>query len=248
MFEASLSDVKLLRDSIDTISQIIDEAVLKVKMDGLELLAADRAMVSVVDFKLSSKAFTNYNFSSESNIGLNLLNFLSVLKRAGNEDKVMLKLDENKLVLVFEGESRREFKIPLIDIKREEVPAIGQFDFPATVEVGAGILTSGIDDANIFADSVIIEISPESFVMSAEADNNRSELKLAKGSPGLISVSSTGAVKSRYPLDYMKKMIKASKLVNVAKIQMGNDYPMKMDFIGDNVKIGFVLAPRVQED
>ncbi|MBL7159978.1 MAG: proliferating cell nuclear antigen (pcna) [Candidatus Aenigmarchaeota archaeon] len=248
MFEAIISDVKMLRDSIDTISQIIDEAVLKVKADGLELLAADRAMVSVVEFKLSSKAFDSYNYTEDANIGLNLLNFLSVLKRAGNNDKVTLKLDENKLGLVFKGESRRAFKIPLIDIKREEIPAIGQFDFPAKVEVNAGILISGIDDANIFADSVIIEVSPESFIMSAEADNNRSELKLEKGNVGLLNLSAMSHVKSRYPLDYMKKMIKASKLVNIARIQMGNDYPMKMDFIGDNVQMGFVLAPRVQED
>jgi len=55
-------------------------------------------------------------------------------------------------------------------------------------------------------------------------------------------------VKSRFPLDYLKKSIKASKMFGNAKIYLGNDYPMKMEFSDNNVSLSFVIAPRVAEE
>jgi len=94
MFEATINSGKILRDSIDIISQIIDEVTIKLTPDGLEILSADRAMVTVVDFKLSSKAFDEYNCDTEMTIGMNLINLLTLLKRSG-DDKVSLKLNGN---------------------------------------------------------------------------------------------------------------------------------------------------------
>jgi hypothetical protein len=42
MFEAKLDDVSLLRESIATISELIDETEFRIKKDGIELVASDR--------------------------------------------------------------------------------------------------------------------------------------------------------------------------------------------------------------
>ncbi|MEM5811049.1 MAG: DNA polymerase sliding clamp, partial [Candidatus Aenigmatarchaeota archaeon] len=56
-------------------------------------------------------------------------------------------------------------------------------------------------------------------------------------------------VRSRYPIDYLKKMIKASKIADSATVRLGQDYPMKLEFkSGDKVSMTFVLAPRVSEE
>lgn len=248
MVKIVTSDIKTLRDSFDTISQIIDEASVRFRKNGIELTAADRAMVAVVDFSMSKNAFETYECDTEMSIGLNLLNFLSILKRAGNNDKLTLEPTEGKLNILFEGSSRRSFAVPLIELSKDEIPAIGQFDFPASFVIDAGVLIQGTEDADIFADSLIFEVSGTGMKLSAEGDNNKSELILEKNNQALQELNVKDSVKSRYPLDYLKKMLKASKLVGIAKIFLGNDYPMKIEFAGDNVKMGFVLAPRVQED
>ena len=182
MFSASLSDVKLLKDSIDTISQLIDEGVFNIKTDCLEMVATDRAMVAVVDFKLSKTAFDNYETDKETSIALNLLNFLTILKRTGSGDKLFLKLDEdnNKLEVNIEGISKRKFSIRLLEINTEDIPPISQLDFPASAEVNASILEQGISDADIIADSVIMGLSPNEFTMRAESDSSNTKLKVEK--------------------------------------------------------------------
>src|SRR3989338_1392435 len=247
MFSATASDVKLLRDSIDTAAQIIDEANFKFKPEGLELTASDRAMVVVVDLKISAKAFSDYNCDKEETAGLNLLNFLTILRRAGPSDKISLKLDGSRLHVTLTGDSVRNFAVPILELSTGEVPNIGQFNCPATAEVRADVISDGISDADVIADSAIFELG-ENFRMSAESDSSKTELILEKGSVALPVLTAEAKVKSRYPLEYLKKMIKAGKICDRAKISLGNDYPLRMDFVSELCKISFVLAPRVSEE
>ncbi|MHA1742624.1 MAG: hypothetical protein ACTSV6_00050, partial [Candidatus Heimdallarchaeota archaeon] len=103
MFKATISDVSLLTDSISAVADLIDEGVFKITKDGISLVAADRAMVAVVDLKILSTAFDKYNLDKEVSIGLNISNLLSVLKRAGGEDKATLNLQDSKLEIILEN-------------------------------------------------------------------------------------------------------------------------------------------------
>jgi hypothetical protein len=55
-------------------------------------------------------------------------------------------------------------------------------------------------------------------------------------------------VKARYPLEYLKKMMKAAKIADIVSLQFGQDYPMKIEFKNEKCQLSFVLAPRVSED
>ncbi len=252
MFKATPKDPKLFRDAIDTIAQIIDDGLFKVKKEGIELLASDRAMVSVVDFKLKSSAFENYECDKERRIGVSLINFLTILKRISPEDKMTIELNENdnKLEILLEGKSVRRFSLPLIEVSAEDLPQIDKFEFSGTAEVKSDIFEQGINDADIVADSVLIELAENMFRMFAEGNGSKAELKLEKGD-SLLYLLTKSKVKSKYSLEYLKKMIKGSKLSPNTKIYMGNpqqkDYPLKLEFKGDNVSLVYILAPRVSE-
>ena len=250
MFKAVTKDPKLLRDSIDIISQLLDDGLFKLRKDGIELLASDRAMVSVVDFKLKATSFESYECDKDKIIGINLLNFLTVLKRVNSNDKLTLNLNEaeSKLEISLEGDSVRNFAIPLIEISKEEIPQVDQLEFIASAELRADILEQGISDADIIADSVVIELSDDKLRMFSEGNSSKSELRLEKGNEALLSLSAKEKVKSRYSLEYLKKMIKGSKIADKTKIMIGKDYPMKIEFKGENALLNFVLAPRVAED
>jgi len=250
LFKAVTKDHRLLRDSVDIISQLIDDGLFKLKKDGIELLASDRAMVSVVDFKLRASSFDIYECDKDKTIGLNLLNFLTVLKRANINDKLTLNLNEaeSKLEISLEGDSTRNFAIPLIEISREEIPQVDQLEFTANAEVRADIFEQGINDADIIADSVVIELSDDKLRMFAEGNSSKSELKLEKGNEALLNLSAKEKVKSRYSLEYLKKMIKGSKITDKTKIMIGKDYPMRIEFRGENALLNFILAPRVSEE
>ena len=249
MFKAVLSDSNLFRDSISTIGELIDEGIFKVNKNGLSLIAADRAMVAVIDFKLPATIFEKFEVDKDQNIAVNMTNLVSVLKRAAPNEKLELELKDNKLEILMKNSSTRKFTVPLLDISQEEIPPINQLEFNAKARIKADILKSGIDDADIVSDSIIFEATKDSFNMSASGDISSAELTLEKGNDALLDLNVTGIVKARYPLDYLKKMIKASKLADDINIRWSKDYPMRMDFSSvDKVSLGFVLAPRVSEE
>lgn len=247
-FTATLSDVSLLRDSLSSIAELIDEGTFKVTQNGISLIAADRAMVAVVDFNISSSAFENYNLEKETTIGLNIANLLSVLKRASSGDKVSFILQNGKMQVDITGSSKRRFVVPLIDLSQDEIPPIEQLEFTTKTELKTDVLQSGVEDAEIVSDSVLFQTTPSRFVMRAEGDVSKAELELEKGDSALINIETQDETKSRYPLDYLKKMVKAAKIADSVHLQFGQDYPMRLSFkSGDKASLQFVLAPRVSE-
>jgi len=249
MFKATLTDIRLLTDSISTIAEIIDEGIFKLSKDGISLIASDRAMVAVVNFKISSSAFENFEVDKEQTMGLDITNFLSVLRRAGADDKATFSLQDSKLEVVLRNSGRRKFVLPLLDLSQEEIPAVDQLEFASKVELAPDILQSGVADAEVVADSVIFDVNVAGFSMKAEGDISSTELELEKGDKSLLQLKVDGNARARYPLDYLKKIVKAAKISESVVLEWGQDYPMKISFkSGDKISLSFVLAPRVSEE
>jgi proliferating cell nuclear antigen len=247
MFEAKLSEIDLLRDSIATISELIDETELHITKDGIKMIAADRAVVAVVDFFFSRDAFDEYTHDKDHKIGINLLRFLEILRRAGLNDSLNMKLLDDRLELVIKGESTRRFTLPLIDISREETPPLDKLEFPTSLSINSEILNSGIEDAELITDSIVFTVSKDQFVMKADSDSSSAQLELVPGTE--LSINQMNEpVRARYSLDYLKKMLKARKLAEEAKIALATDYPMKIQFnVEGKMQLSFILAPRVEE-
>jgi proliferating cell nuclear antigen len=249
MFKATITDVSILTDSISSIADLIDEGVFKITKDGLSMTAADRAMVAVVDFKILSTAFDKFELDKDQSIGMNITNLLSVLKRASGEDKATFSLHDSKLEIVLENSSRRRFVLPLLDLGQEEVPPIDQLEFTSKAQLKPRVIESGIADAEVVSDSVLFEATPTRFGMRAEGDISSSQLELEKGNEALIELKADADVRARYPLDYLKKMIKAAKIADSVSLEWGQDYPMKLSFKAmDKISLTFIIAPRVSEN
>jgi len=90
MFKATMKDPSLLRDSISIVGELIDEGIFKINKNGLSITAADRAMVAVVDLRLPPLIFDDFKVENEENIGINITNFVSVLKRIKPNDSLTL--------------------------------------------------------------------------------------------------------------------------------------------------------------
>ncbi|MFH1294958.1 MAG: proliferating cell nuclear antigen (pcna), partial [Candidatus Aenigmatarchaeota archaeon] len=242
-FKAVLADVDLLKNTIPIISEIIDEGVFNIDKDGITLLAPDRTMVSVVDFKLLSSAFEEFQVSESTTLGLNMANLTSVLKRAKSSDKIEFTPADGKLVVRILGSSTRKFEIPLIDVRAEK-PPVDQLSFNTKLELNAGVIQEGIDDAEIIGDSVYFHAEGDTFRMFAKGDISSASLEIKKGQDGLLSIITPESVKAQYPLDYLKKMIKISKLSPTVTAEFGADYPLRLNFtVVDKMQIRFVLAP-----
>ncbi len=249
MFKATIANTELLKDAISTVGELIDEGIFKVNKTGLSLTAADRAMVAVVDLKLPPTIFEQFEVENEKLIPINITNFVSVLKRATSGDKISMELKDNKLDVIMKGESTRRFTVPLLDISQDEIPPIDQLDFKAKVKLKSDVLKDGVDDAEVVSDSVVFEASKELFNIKSSGDISSTELMLKKDDQPLIDLQARETSRARYPIDYLKKMMKASKLADEVTVMWSKDYPMKLSFKDmDKIELNFILAPRVQEE
>lgn len=247
MFKATMSDAKLLKSSIEAISNLIDEAGINVDNEGLKLRAMDPAHVALVDFQLSKEAFDNFEVTEPVVLGVDLERLNTILKRAGPGDVISLGLDEDKnmLKIKIKNTSTRTFGLPLIDVSDEELK-VPSLDFPSSVEVHPNILKEAIKDAEIVSDHVTLKTDENNLYISAKGDLGNVSVKVLKDDA--IEFLSSGEVSSMFSLEYLVDMMKASGLADTVKINLGNDIPVRVDFKAENINLAFLLAPRIESE
>ncbi len=248
MFRMVMNSGDLLKKSIPIISEIIDEGVFRINQNGFSLLSPDRTMVAVVDFHIPSSAFDEFSVEGAQEIGVNMSSLVDVIKRIKSTDKVIIQSGkDNRVSINLEGNGKRKFKLSLLDIKTEK-PPIDQLKFTGKIHMKSELLEDAIADAEIVSDSLVIQASPELFRISTKGDISATELELKKGEDGLINMEAADAIRARYPLEYLKKMIKAAKLSDNVLLEFGTDYPMRLGFTEvDKISLKFILAPRVED-
>ncbi len=251
MFKATIEDIALLRDPLDVISNFITEGTFTVNKNGLSLVAMDQpASVVMVLFDLLSSSFAEFDVSGESKLTLNIPYFVSILKRAGAGDLVSFKLAEGDSVLkvTLKGDSKRVFTIPLLETmgKPPEAPKKLDEGFKALVEVESNVLKEGTKDALMVSDSVVFKADNDSFNLLAFGDTSQVNLSLTKGSPSLLNLNVDAASKAKYSLEYLEKIMKASKIADTLTIKFADDFPLRLDYkVIDKLRLSFILAPRI---
>jgi len=242
----TLADSKYLKEGVSIISDLVTEGVFKVTPDNIELIAMDPANVAMVVFRLMGSTFTEYEVSKPELLGINLNNFKQVLRRAGANDSITLEVEENKLKITLKGTSTRTFHLPLIDVEEKE-QRMPELKFTATITTDSNILNEAIEDADIVGESVNFIAEPKRFIVSATGDLNKANIDIDAGEG--TKITATDKVKSKYSIEYLKKMIQGSKLSNKVKLQFAKDYPLEIEYKETNkVQLLFVLAPRVDND
>ena len=245
-----LAEPRLLKESVSIISELVNEAKIKVTKNGIELLAMDPASVSLTQFTLLSSAFVEYELENEMELGLNLLNLTSVLKRAKPSDMVIISYNKlkNRLDLQLKGESTRTFHLPIIDINDAEnkVPSLA---FSATVEMPTVLFDEAIEDMNVVADSLAFIAEETRFTIEAQGKINAGRVEISGDSEISIKIGKEQKVMSKYSIEYLRKMIKGSKLTDTVVLSFNKEYPLCLEYkVTDKLLLKFILAPRTDND
>ena len=83
----------------------------------------------------------------------------------------------------------------------------------------------------------------------AEGDLSKAEIEIMPDDKTRIDASGNDEIRSKYSVEYLKKMIAGSKIADEVKIQFNKDYPLQLEFKSvDKAMLSFILAPRVDND
>ncbi len=244
----TLSEPNYLKDSVSIISELVNEASFKIKSNSVELVAMDPANVAMVIFKLLSSAFTEYTVDKETDLAINLANLKQILRRAKSSDSLTMEVEEDKLKITLEGTSKRTFFLPIIDLEEKE-QRIPDLHFPVTIKTKTSTLTDAIDDVDVVAESVSFVVEPKKMTVVAEGDLSKASIEIPSQGDTIIVADTPDKIKSKYSIEYLKKMMAASKIADDVTIQFNKDYPLKLEYKAvDKVFLSFILAPRVEND
>ncbi|MFC1753437.1 proliferating cell nuclear antigen (pcna) [Thermoproteota archaeon] len=244
----SLAEPKYLKDSISIISELVNEARFKINSNAIELIAMDPANVAMIIFNLLSSSFVEYDVKEPVDIAINLSNLKQILKRTGPSDTVTLEIEESKLKITLKGATTRTFYLPIIDIEEKE-QKVPELNFGVSVKTRSDVLSQAVDDVDIIGDSVAFVAEQSKLIIQAEGDLSKAKIEIKDSENTKVSMHEKDAVKSKYSIEYLKKMVFGAKLADEVMIHFNKDYPLKIDYkVIDKLSMSFILAPRVESD
>jgi len=247
MFKAIVS-ADTLKETLDSVSVLVDECKIHLDEDGLSIRAVDPANVGMVDLDLGAAAFESYE-ADGGIIGVNLSRLEDIAGMADAGQLVQLELDEEtrKLHIQIEG---LEYTLALIDpdsIRQE--PDIPDLDLSAHVVVEGKDIDRAVRAADMVSDHIAlgVDTADELFYVDAEGDTDDVHLELTRDQ--LIDLEA-GDAHSLFSLDYLKDMNKAIPKDAEVELELGDEYPVKLhyDIAEAQGRVTYMLAPRIQSD
>jgi proliferating cell nuclear antigen len=238
-----LDHPKLFAEIIGIISEMVLEVRIKINSDGMSIIAVDPANVAMISFKLPATAFSQLEVDNEEVLGVSLDSLKAVLRRCSATSNLIITREESSLKLEIIDKIKREFNLALIEIEGEE-KQIPSLTFTSKVEMNSGDFVAAIEDCAVVADSCAFVTEPDKFLIQAKGSLNSFKSQFSSDDLNMQAQEAT----SKYSLEYLQKMMKATKLVDKVMINFSTDYPLKLEFNTPFVELGFVLAPRVETD
>jgi proliferating cell nuclear antigen len=247
-----LAEPRLLKESIGVISDLVSDVQIKFDSNKLEIIAMDPANVAMIVFRLLSSSFVEYSVEGEETIAVNLDNFKQVLGRSKANDSIILELDneKNRLKINLEGDGKRSFNLGLIDI-REREQKIPELNFPVNIEMNSVIFNEVVEDMAIIADSIILTALKGELVIESSSHVSEARVNIKNSEENQIGFGGgdEDQIKSKYSVEYLKKIIKGSKLADRVSLKFGSDYPLEINYsLTDKLQLKTILAPRVSND
>jgi proliferating cell nuclear antigen len=250
MFDVKVK-AEVLKEVVDVISTLVDEAKFNVTKDGVSVKAVDPAHVAMVDLSLERAAFEAYR-ADDGELGLDMDKVKEVLKLAKSSDVIAITHEEekNRLVLNVGNTTRR---MSLVDTAGMSDPKVPSLNLPAKVTVFADELRQGIRASESVSDHIALIAGPDGFEIVSEGDTDTVSHKVPKDL--LEELSAKETVRSLFPLDYFSNMVKAIPFGSAnekakVRLYLGSDYPVKMEFkiAGGKGEVKYLLAPRIESD
>jgi len=245
MFQAQIKS-EYLKQLLEIIRNLTNEVKFTVSDSGLKIKAVDTAHVAMVDLTLKSEGFEEFK-ADEVELGIDLEKLNDVLKLARADDMISLEHDDDKNRLITKvGNITR--RMSLLDASVLTDPKVPNLNLPVKIKLKAHELLQGIRASEPISDHISLIASPDGFELASQGDTDSVSLKLPKDM--IEELECKEVVKSLFALDYFSKMIKAVGPQESVMMNLGSDYPVKLEFNYADQKGSaiYLLAPRIESE
>jgi proliferating cell nuclear antigen len=241
MFEATINDTKSWRNSVEAIAALIDEGTFQIDSAGLKLRAMDPSQIALVDFEIPAKAFEKFKCDKPMTLGVDFGELSKITRRSKPEDKIDLSID-NRLKMVFRGETKREFTVSIIE-STAAPPKEPKIEFTSEVKITPNMIKDALKDAELISNHVSLKLE-KGFVIKSDGDTGSVEIDFPEDR--LLSISIKSPARSVFSLEYLNNILKAAEIPSVVILSLKTDSPLRVEYsIGDG-RVIYFLAPRIE--
>ena len=238
------SSVSNLKEVVDILSSITNEAKLEFDNEGLKVRAIDSARIAMVDLFVPKDSFSLYEVDEKVEVSVELDKIRNVLRLASQSDDLAISISGSKIKFSLGNLTKTMSTLDSI-VNSPKLPTVDPKNF---VVIRKADLDKGLRAATDVRDSIKFTIEDKKFEATSKSDSE--EVDLVIDNDSLIEIRSQEKASSSYPLDYLSKIIKAVSFADTLKIAFNNDYPLVMEFnfaAKDGIKTAkFLLAPRIE--
>lgn len=243
MFQLEIADHELLKNAFESISSIVDEITLTADSEALHLRCLDTSHITFITMDLEKTVFDEYQCDTPEKIAIDCKDFYNILKKAKKNDILRINMDEDNIIITFEGDARRKFKLSLVDMEYDN-PQPPKMDIPCKVNIPSDLLKTYINDLEFFSERLNFIIDENYLKLSCDGQKGEGEIEYLHGENILEVVS------AMFSIEKLQEIMKASKFSKECSVEVGDDMPLHVIFTlpTNDGKLEYLLAPRLEQD
>ena len=268
---------KYFCDVIDAVSSVVSKTNIYVTGEGLKILAMDENRVSFIKLELEKNDFDVFDFSGVIKLGLDLTEFVKLLKSASGHNSLVLTYEDTnpRMVINFKNDGlARKYSVSLIDID-EEPPRPTNPDYYMELDISCKLFTNMINSVMVTGSEEIKfnikdkklttfskgDISETEFIFDKDCgyeDETKLKLNLKNRVKNSVIekkkiyelISCEGDFSMTVNINMLKKMSRANTIIDTVSINMKYDEPLRLDYNlnGDGSFIYYYIAPKIEEE
>ncbi len=242
----SYPDAKSFYTILESLSKLIDEISMTITADGVRMRALDPAHVALIDITLPPEAFVEFDVEGEAKAGFNVPNLVKLLKRSKKGDKLELVVEEDRLTFTIVGATVKRYTIVNLDVPEPEIPE-ASLEFNVKAEIISDPLKNALKDAETVGDIAELEAKSEDELYIRGKGASISETRISRMSGALVNLEVKEPSKSSYSIDYLKHVLKLTKIADVVRLEFSTNMPLRMEFqLPGSGKVTYLLAPKLE--
>jgi len=252
MFEATLREASTLKRIVEAIKDLVTDVNIDATPQGISLQAMDSSHVALVSLTLGQQGFEKYRADRAMTLGISITNLAKVLKLASNDDKIILKADEEgtHLQITFTNtkqDKHTQFNLNLITLDSEHL-GIPETSYTSEITMNSFDFTKLCKELHQLSETVTIEASVEHVQFSIEGEVGSGVIKISTNDGGSDKAMSDKVILS-FALRYLNMFNKASTLCNYVKLMLAAETPLVVEYEIENLgSLKYYLAPKINEN
>jgi len=255
MFEATLREASTLKRIVEAIKDLVTDVNIDATPQGISLQAMDSSHVALVSLTLGQQGFERYRADRAMTLGISITNLHKVLKLASNEDRIILKADEDgtHLQITFQNnkqDKHTQFNLNLITLDSEHL-GIPETSYTSEITMNSFDFTKLCKELHQLSETVTIEASLEYVQFSIEGEVGSGVIKISTNESGAGSDArvQSDKVTLSFALRYLNMFNKASSLCNYVKLMLAAETPLVVEYEIENLgSLKYYLAPKINEN